>query len=123
MQHFQTGLWLAIVSTALFSFKAIFIKLAYTQGVDTVTLLSLRMLVSLPFYLSALIWALRQTSLTLPSGRELASIISPPDRLSARTNRPVPAAPRPYPLVPMLSFATRRYNASHLATLLHCRYG
>ncbi|MEN9425497.1 MAG: hypothetical protein RL122_2880, partial [Pseudomonadota bacterium] len=72
MQHFQTGLWLAIVSTALFSFKAIFIKLAYTQGVDTVTLLSLRMLVSLPFYLSALIWALRQTSLTLPSGRELA---------------------------------------------------
>jgi drug/metabolite transporter (DMT)-like permease len=75
MQHFQTGLWLAIVSTALFSFKAIFIKLAYTQGVDTVTLLSLRMLVSLPFYLSALIWALRQTSLTLPSGRELASIM------------------------------------------------
>ena len=74
-KHFQTGLWLAIVSTALFSFKAIFIKLAYTQGVDTVTLLSLRMLVSLPFYLIALIWALRQTSLTLPSGHELASIM------------------------------------------------
>lgn len=75
MQHFQTGLLLAIVSTALFSFKAIFIKLAYTQGVDTVTLLSLRMLVSLPFYLIALVWALRHASLTLPSGSELASIM------------------------------------------------
>lgn len=75
MQHFQTGLLLAIVSTALFSFKAIFIKLAYTQGVDTVTLLSLRMLVSLPFYLIALVWALRHARLTLPSGSELASIM------------------------------------------------
>ena len=46
--HFQIGLLLAIVSTALFAFKAIFIKLAYLQNVDTVTLLSLMILVSMP---------------------------------------------------------------------------
>lgn len=73
--HFQTGLLLAIISTALFAFKAIFIKLAYWQGVDTVTLLTLRMLVSMPVYLGVLGWTLRTSTLTRPSGKELASIM------------------------------------------------
>jgi drug/metabolite transporter (DMT)-like permease len=74
-RHFQIGLLLAVVSTALFAFKAIFIKLAYLQGVDTVTLLTLRMLVSAPIYLGVLGWVLYNTTITQPSSREFASIM------------------------------------------------
>lgn len=46
---------LAILAALGFSFKAIFVKLAYavpqTVAVDSVTLLSLRMIFSLPFFL------------------------------------------------------------------------
>ena len=45
----QFGLWLAIGGTALFALKSIFIKLAYAHGVDTTTLLTLRMLLALRF--------------------------------------------------------------------------
>jgi len=45
------GFFLAFSGTALFSFKSIFIKLAYQQGLDTNSVLMLRMAISLPFYL------------------------------------------------------------------------
>lgn len=40
----------AALGAALFSTKAIFIKLAYAEGINAETLLALRMLLSLPFY-------------------------------------------------------------------------
>lgn len=48
------GFLIALMGAILFSTKAIFVKLAFqTTHVDAVTLLSLRMLFSLPFYLFA----------------------------------------------------------------------
>lgn len=56
---YSLGLWLAVISAFGFSFKAILIKLAYALPqqvpVDAVTLLTLRMLFALPFFL-LLLW-------------------------------------------------------------------
>ncbi|QQZ29576.1 DMT family transporter [Thiothrix subterranea] len=67
----QFGLTLAIGGTALFALKSIFIKLAYAYGVDTTTLLTLRMLIALPFYAGMLLWLLRQADVVKPVPREL----------------------------------------------------
>ena len=48
---------LAIVGAVAFSGKAIIVKLAYRHGVDAVTLIMLRMVVALPFFLLMLWWA------------------------------------------------------------------
>lgn len=45
------GLALGVLAAVGFSFKAILVKLAYRHGVDAETLLALRMLFSLPFFL------------------------------------------------------------------------
>lgn len=52
------GLAAGILGAALFSTKPIFIKLVYADGIDALTLLALRMLMALPFYLAigALAW-------------------------------------------------------------------
>ena len=48
----QIGMLLAVLAAFGFSFKAIFVKLAYLSApVDAITLLSLRMLFSLPLFL------------------------------------------------------------------------
>ena len=52
----RLGLLFAVLGAVGFSFKAILIKLAYPYGVDAITLLALRMGLSLPFFL-ALGWA------------------------------------------------------------------
>ncbi|MGE5385591.1 MAG: DMT family transporter [Betaproteobacteria bacterium] len=52
----RLGLFLAAFSALGYSLKAIFIKLAYPYGVDAVTLLTLRMGISLPLFLG--IWLL-----------------------------------------------------------------
>lgn len=44
------GVWLAVLAALGFSFKAIFVKLAYPYGVGAATLLALRMLFSLPAF-------------------------------------------------------------------------
>lgn len=74
-RHFRIGLWLAFGGTALFALKSIFIKLAYAQGVDTVTLLTLRMVVAAPFYLGVLIWLLYKTQITKPAQHDLHMMI------------------------------------------------
>ena len=56
---FLTGLALAVAGSVLFSAKAIVVKLAYLYGVDTETLLALRMLLALPFFALALWWTSR----------------------------------------------------------------
>ncbi|WP_158681749.1 DMT family transporter [Microbulbifer pacificus] len=47
----DNGYLLALIAAALFSIKAIFIKLAYQYQVDVDTFILLRMLMALPFYL------------------------------------------------------------------------
>jgi drug/metabolite transporter (DMT)-like permease len=56
---FSAGAVLAFTAAAFFSMKAIFVKLAYLYGVDAVTLLALRMLMSLPVLLIAAFWSSR----------------------------------------------------------------
>lgn len=46
-----TGILLVLASAILFSTKSIFIKLAYQEVVDPITLLTLRMVFALPFFL------------------------------------------------------------------------
>ena len=53
------GFILAIVGTALFSLKSIFIKLAYVEGLDSNSVLMIRMAIALPIYLVILFWLSR----------------------------------------------------------------
>ena len=64
----RAGMLLAIVAAFGFSFKAIFIKLAYPYGVDAITLLALRMAFALPIFL----WVGFRASRSAPplSGRD-----------------------------------------------------
>ena len=48
---FLSGIAIAALGAAFFSLKPVIIKLAYGYGVDSVTLMTLRMLYALPFYL------------------------------------------------------------------------
>lgn len=50
------GFFYAFIGTALFSLKSIFIKLAYEQGLETNSVLMLRMAISLPIYLAILVY-------------------------------------------------------------------
>ncbi|WP_163833675.1 DMT family transporter [Spartinivicinus ruber] len=61
----SVGFGLAILATILFSIKPVFVKLAYQYGVDSVVLMTLRMLFSLPFYLVIGIWLLFSKSTSL----------------------------------------------------------
>ena len=66
----RIGLIFAVLGAVGFSFKAILIKLAYPYGVDAVTLLALRMGLSLPFFL-ALGWADQRRRQPVPlNGRD-----------------------------------------------------
>ncbi|MDF3031197.1 MAG: Integral rane protein [Moraxellaceae bacterium] len=52
-----TGVLLVLASAVLFSTKSIFIKLGYREAVDPVILLTLRMVLALPFFLAMGLWA------------------------------------------------------------------
>lgn len=50
--YFISGVFIALLGAVCFSTKAIFVKLAYRDtDVDAVTLLTLRMIFSLPFFI------------------------------------------------------------------------
>ena len=55
------GFLLAIIGTALFSLKSIFIKLAYAQGLNAESVLMLRMAIALPIYMGILIWLFKRS--------------------------------------------------------------
>ncbi|MEP7042703.1 MAG: DMT family transporter [Dokdonella sp.] len=55
----MVGIGLAAFGAIAFSGKAIIVKLGYRYGVDAVTLLALRMLVALPFFLLMAVWVRR----------------------------------------------------------------
>lgn len=61
------GLTLAVVGAIAFSGKAIIVKLAYRHGVDAMTLIMLRMLFALPFFLAMSWWASRPTPRRSPA--------------------------------------------------------
>jgi drug/metabolite transporter (DMT)-like permease len=54
-----SGLTMALAGSIAFSGKAIIVKLAYRYGVDAVTLIMLRMLFALPFFIAMAWWASR----------------------------------------------------------------
>lgn len=55
--RFTTGLLLAAAGSIAFSGKAIIVKIGYRYGVDSITLLMLRMLFAMPFFLALAWWA------------------------------------------------------------------
>ena len=65
------GIGLAAFGAVAFSGKAIIIKLAYRYGVDAVTLLALRMLVALPFFLLMAMWARSRSRVRIVRGDAL----------------------------------------------------
>lgn len=73
--HIRTGLLLAVVGTALFALKSIFIKYAYAEGVDTTTLLTLRMLIAMPFYMVMLFWMFSRGLKVSPRRKDYAAIL------------------------------------------------
>lgn len=60
--RFRTGVALAIGGTFLFALKSIFIKFAFAAGTDATTLLTLRMGLSIPFYVGMLIYLNRNSN-------------------------------------------------------------
>lgn len=75
-RHHWTGIFFSLAGAALFSTKAIFIKLAYQDEVNASLLLAYRMLFSLPFFIGAGVWAARQMARRgerLPDGRTFLS--------------------------------------------------
>jgi drug/metabolite transporter (DMT)-like permease len=68
------GLALAIGGVVFFSLRPVFIKLAYAYVTDPVTLLALRMVFSLPFFVAATLWVRSGTAHRPLAGRELALV-------------------------------------------------
>jgi drug/metabolite transporter (DMT)-like permease len=66
---------MALTGVACFSLRPILIKLAYAYVVDPVTLLALRMLFSLPFFLAAAAWTGRTERSAPVAGRDAAAIV------------------------------------------------
>jgi drug/metabolite transporter (DMT)-like permease len=76
--NLASGLALAGLGAIAFSGKAIIVKLAYRHGVDAVTLIMLRMLFALPFFVVMSWWASRHSALRKPyalTGRDRLGIL------------------------------------------------
>jgi drug/metabolite transporter (DMT)-like permease len=69
------GVAMALTGVACFSLRPILIKLAYAYVVDPVTLLALRMLFSLPFFLGAAAWAGHDEQRAPVAPRDAAAIV------------------------------------------------
>lgn len=69
------GAAMALVGVACFSLRPILIKLAYAYVVDPVTLLALRMVFSLPFFLAAAAWAGRDRERPPVARRDALAIV------------------------------------------------
>ena len=70
--QFFSGVLLAAIGTFLFALKSIFIKLAFAASTGPTLLLTLRMLIALPFYLFVL-WRLRRRRHGEPLDRRLVA--------------------------------------------------
>jgi drug/metabolite transporter (DMT)-like permease len=72
---FAAGLLLAIGGVFFFSLRPIFIKLAYAHVTDPVTLLALRMVFSVPFFIAAAVWVRSGSEHRPLSGREFGAVV------------------------------------------------
>lgn len=63
-RHVYFGVLCALLGAVGFSGKAVIVKLAYLYSVDVMTLLALRMILSLPFFIAMAVWA----AATAPQG-------------------------------------------------------
>jgi len=68
------GIVLALVGVLAFSLKAIVVKLIYRYQVDTLTLVALRMIIALPFFVAAAWWANRGASAPPLTARDAALV-------------------------------------------------
>ncbi|WP_318437343.1 DMT family transporter [Photobacterium leiognathi] len=59
--NINQGIFFALIGTALFSIKPVFIKLAYLFGGDAVSIMALRAFSSVPIYIIMMFWLLRKT--------------------------------------------------------------
>lgn len=77
-ENHTAGVFLILLSVVTYSTKAIFVKLSYRYGVDALTLLTLRMLFSAPFFALALYLdpktRARLSLLTLKDGAQLFTL-------------------------------------------------
>lgn len=69
------SLLLAGLGSILFSAKAIVVKLSYQYGVDSGTVLALRMICSVPFFWVAVYWQSQQKSAQKLNSKEILTII------------------------------------------------
>lgn len=69
------GIGLVLLSAVLFSAKSVLIKLAYREHVDAISLLTLRMLFSLPFFLVMAWLASRKETLTPLTRRDWLHLV------------------------------------------------
>lgn len=69
-----TGIALAVGGVAMFAFRPILVKFAYGFVRDPVTLLALRMIFSLPFFLLAAAWSARGKNHAPATSRDLAAV-------------------------------------------------
>ncbi|WP_428310049.1 DMT family transporter [Hydrocarboniphaga sp.] len=58
---YLSGLGVAVIGAVFFSGKAVVAKLLYRHGIDAVTLIALRMLLSAPVFVGVALWTWRQT--------------------------------------------------------------
>jgi len=74
-RHALNGMVLALMAAIFFSIKAIFVKLAYQYGIDAVTLLALRMLFALPFFVVIAAIEECRPGTVKPNRRQVAAIV------------------------------------------------
>jgi len=68
------GILLAIGGVVAFSIRPLLIKIAYVYAPDPVTLLALRMIFSLPFFLAAALWVGRRGATTPLQRRDMLNV-------------------------------------------------
>lgn len=69
------GIALALIGVVAFAVRPILIKLAYAYVTDPVTLIALRMVFSLPFFVAAAIWVRRDTARTPLTRRDWWAVL------------------------------------------------
>ncbi len=69
------GVFFALLAAIGFSAKAILVKLAYLEQVDTITLMALRMVFAAPFFIVAAIWVNRRDHVPL-RGQDWSAVIA-----------------------------------------------
>lgn len=72
--YLAVGLLYAVIGVICFSVRPVLIKLAYAYVVDPVTLLALRMIFSVPFFIVVALWTQRDTGRRRLTRRDIAAI-------------------------------------------------